>query len=89
MKHLYPLELSISHDHVSATLKSSEVLDQSDSGVISELDFREPEDLAPASLNESEILLPSEDSGGTSLDKEPREAIVTADVNLPMVDVDQ
>ena len=88
LKHLYPLELSITHDHVSAAPNSYEMLDQLDGEVVNELDFREPEDLPSASLEGSESLLPSEDSEGTSSGREPREEIAAADVNLPSVDVD-
>ena len=89
LKHLYPLELSMTHDHASATPNSQEFLDQIEGEVVSELDFRESDDLPSNNLNESEeSLLPSEVSEGISSSRVGGEDPLPADVNLPLVDVD-
>ena len=52
LKHLYPLELSMTHDHASATPNSQEFLDHIEGEVVSELDFRESDDLPSNNLND-------------------------------------
>ena len=86
LKHLYPLELSITHDHVASP--DSYEINNLDGEVVEECDFREPEDIPHAGLGTSANSPSLEALADTSLPKESGGELAVADVNLPSVDVD-
>ena len=85
LKHLFLLELSITHDYSSATPNSQEFLDHIEGDVANELDFRESGDHS-ISLSEPEVNSVSSDLvEGLSSDRVRSRDSLSAEVNQPMI----
>ena len=85
LKDLFPLDLSITHDHTSVTPNSQEFLDHIEGDVANELDFRESGDHS-ISLSEPEVNSVSSDLvEGLSSDRVRSRDSLSAEVNQPMI----
>ena len=87
LKHLYPLELSITHDH--SPVISQEIIDNLASGVDNELDFREFDDHSVSLTEAADNLISSDITASSSSDGTRSNEALPAEVDLPVVYLEQ
>ena len=86
LKHLYPLELSITHNHTSTI--SQEIIDKVASGV-DELDFRDIDDHNVGPTEAVDDLASFDTMASSSPDGEQSGGALSAEVDLPVADLEQ
>ena len=86
LKHLYPLELSLTHDHTP--IISQEIIDNVESGV-DELDFRDIDDHNVSPMEAADGLASFDMTASSSPDGDRSGGALPAEVDLPVADLEQ